>query len=95
VELAAHPQRSAEAPKASDRIPGQRRYLIDDSKKGAVKAGHPTGGKGEAHHCVSTGAAQTPVTDAVNDRQLDGGAQLRHTFRTRQIYAPLQHPSQR
>ncbi len=92
LDQAAHQQLAHQAAQAVLRIPGARRYLIVDSKKSAVKAGQPAGGKGQDHHRVGTGAAQTPATVAVNDRQLVGGERLRHTFRLRQIYAPLQHP---
>ena len=95
IDQAAHQQLAHQAAQAVIGIPGARRYLVIDGKKGIIEAGQPAGGEGEDHHGVGPGAAQAPATVAVNDRQPVGDERLRRTFRHRQIYASLQHPQQR
>lgn len=95
IDQAAHQQLAHQATQAVIGIPGTRRYLVIDGKKGIIEAGQPAGGEGEDHHGVGPGAAQAPATVAVNDRQPVGDERLRRTFRHRQIYASLQHPQQR
>ncbi len=58
LDQAAHQQAGASGGAGRPPHPGARRYLIVDSKKSAVQAGQPAGGKVQDHHCVGTGAAR-------------------------------------